>query len=176
MSEQNPPALLANVKRGERITADDQNEMRTTINRLSRGLALPKQVSRRAQNGAASDRPFIMSVYASKSDYVLCYRVDQSVNPDIDKPLFVAKPYLLRNSINSRDGLTFSYTDTDERTATDDDSGDTEDQVVVPAYVEGDLIVVARMNTGVYKDDEQEDPVLWQDMNVDARAWAEKAS
>jgi hypothetical protein len=96
--------------------------------------------------------------------------------PDDDQTIYVAKPYLLRNSIESRDGLTFSYTDTDERTATDDDSGDTEDQVVVPAYATGDLIVVTRMNTGVFRDDDREEPVLLQDLNVDARAWAKKAT
>lgn len=173
MSETNPPALLANVKRGERITADSQNAVRTAINRLARGVSAPRQVSRKrlSGGGGTSPVPVVMSVLSNYSDYLTCYAVDQNGITLTDEVHFVAKPYMLRNSMTSRNDITFEYTNIDARTAEKESA--TEDQAVVPSYITGDIIVVQRMFTTVLQGST---PISWQDLNVDARAWARLAS
>jgi hypothetical protein len=89
-----------------------------------------------------------------------------------------AKPYLLRTSPfdgGSWNGVSYSYASVSARTATL--GGDSEDQVIVPAYVPGDLLYVARLGAGGSSvTDDAGAPVDWIDLNLDARAWAKAAA
>lgn len=78
-----------------------------------------------------------------------------------DSSFTVYKPYKLRSStVSGPGGVTFVSTGTQSRQASD--GTDTEDQVVIPAYVAGDPIYFQFVeSSGVYLD-----------MNPDARAWA----
>lgn len=84
----------------------------------------------------------------------------------------IAKPWLLRQSLASRDGVSFTYTTSQEKTATD--SPTVETWVVTPSYVVGDIIYATRVANRMGVDDSGGDEILWLDVNVDARAWAQK--
>jgi hypothetical protein len=94
-----------------------------------------------------------------------------------DEDILVALPWMLRWTPfdgETRDGITYEYTSYVERTADDGDA--TEDQVIVPDYVTGDVIFAAKgIVGGTYATDENGDEVEWQDLNVDGRAWAKEA-
>jgi len=83
----------------------------------------------------------------------------------------VAKPYLLRTSITSRNGITYSYSSAFARTATQGAS--TESQVIVPSFVIGtDEIFVAQVaSTGVSVSGTE---LKLIDINADGRAWAKQ--
>jgi len=83
----------------------------------------------------------------------------------------VAKPYLLRTSITSRSGITYSYSSAVNRTATQGAS--TESQVIVPSFVAGtDEIFVAQVaSTGVLITGTE---LKLIDINADGRAWAKQ--
>ena len=104
------------------------------------------------------------SIVSEADDYIVCSRVesDGTLSTDTEN---VAKPYLLRNSITSRNGLTFTYNSFSERVA-----DATETQVVIPEYVAGDHIYAfkPRNGTGVTL------APIWQEESS-ARYWAKKA-
>lgn len=90
--------------------------------------------------------------------------------------VLIAKPYLLRRTPfhgKTRDGITYSYAAAQSRTATL--GADSENQVVVPNYVAGDVIyaadVASKGGAGVAVDGRT---VRLLDMNVDGRAWAKE--
>lgn len=81
----------------------------------------------------------------------------------------ICKPYLLRTSITSRGGQTFTYSNGFTRVATQGAS--TENQIIVPSYVAGDEIYTGTVDsTGILDVDGNE--ILDVDLNGSARAWA----
>ena len=71
----------------------------------------------------------------------------------------------------NRNGISYAYTSNTARTATDTDEHE-EDQVIVPGYVEGDVIVAMKNITGHELVLTQTgEAVEWLDINVDGRAW-----
>jgi len=105
--------------------------------------------------------------YKSMSgDYLVCRTWDGTTEGDTD--VKVAKPYLLRES-TTRTGYTYNYTGDQARTSTKTSDGSTEDQVIVPAYVEDDEIWATKADTGVTVGGVD---VTYIDLNLDARAWA----
>lgn len=89
---------------------------------------------------------------------------------DIAHTVEIAKPYLLQRTPfdgETRDGVTYTYTDGETRSATDGVT--TEDQVIVPAYVINDIIVAARLTAENLKNQLYAE---WLDINADGRAWA----
>ena len=100
---------------------------------------------------------------------------DVSTEPTV----FIAKPYLLRRTPFdglTRNDITYAYDSDTQRVATDADD-DTETQQVVPSYVAGDVVFAVRDfsgGTGAWTAPTNADPVevVWQDLNVDGRAWA----
>lgn len=94
--------------------------------------------------------------------------------------LWVAKPYSLQKTAWDGSQITLNGTsvalsyDADGsggRTVINlDNTDETEYQVVVPDYVTGEWITIWRTETGLV--DDQDEPVLWQDLNTAARAWA----
>jgi hypothetical protein len=107
-------------------------------------------------------------------DFINCYSfVGDSVTTDLIK---IAKPYQLRRTPfdgETYNSIDYTYTSDIQRSATQ--SPDTETQVVVPAYVVGDLIfAVLYPLGGTGAKDNSSDPVWWQDLNIDGRAWAKE--
>ena len=73
----------------------------------------------------------------------------------------VEKPPALKTSAGGADGVSYSPTGAQSRTASKNDF--TEDQITVPPYHVGDLVYIMQVNTGGCID-----------LNVDARSWAAK--
>ena len=64
--------------------------------------------------------------------------------------------------------------DDDDETKTEDDD-DEQIQVITGAYEVGDLIYAMTGltgGTGVFTEDDDENQVIWLDLNIDARYWA----
>jgi len=106
-------------------------------------------------------------------NYLVCnpYAVDGTVITS--QSINIARPYELQTSLAAWNGLTFSYTDNQSRSATD--GTNTEPQVIVPAYVVGDQIMAECMphgGTGVT--DSSGKKVNWMDSNRGGRAWAKQ--
>lgn len=112
----------------------------------------------------------ISALGISSADALGCnpYKADGTVDSSIS--VTIAKPYLVQD-IAAWNGLTFTYSNTQTRVATRTSDHQTENQVVVPAYVAGDDIWAVRsvLDTGVPNTD-------WMDLNLDARQWAKSAS
>ena len=127
-------------------------------------------------------RRFVVSDASDWPDTIECREIDGTVGT-----LHVARPYLLRRSpfdTLERNGIAYDYLSNTERIARkQDDEGNetTETQIIIPRYVQGDVIYAVKgvangtesyvvdMATG----DRVE--VSWIDLNVDGRFWARKA-
>lgn len=155
-------SLLRMVEAGETITADDTNKAREAVNALIRSVAAPSQIF------LGPSRGLIQMIIAdvSEDDYLICNTWDGTTQGTI--PIVVAKPYLLRN-LAAWNGMTYTYSDSQTREA--DDGADTEDQVVVPAYVVDDIIYCQATNFTNIGDGVTTDMKL-VDCNLDGRAWA----
>lgn len=82
----------------------------------------------------------------------------------------IAKPYLLRTSNTSRNGITYTYSNGYTRLA-DAGGGNTENQTIVPSYFAGDeILAIAADSTGVFDVDGGE--FIYMDTNTEGRAWA----
>lgn len=114
---------------------------------------------------------------SSDGDYIVCRAFD-GTETGVD--VAVAKPYLLRPSMTTRGVFTYTYTSDVERQSTDTGDSSTEDQIVTPSYLTDEVIYAARVRrgTGVVTDgvvgeQANAEPILWLDLNVDGRMWAE---
>jgi len=174
-------AQLEEWQSGEVIAASKLNQPVRHINRNLPHAGPPRQVVGAAvAGGRMTVRRF--QVRQVKGDYLVCRTLDVSNNAG-DDDIKVAKPYLLRRTPfdgETRNGISYTYSSDTEREA--DDGDDTEDQVVVPSYVEhgddetGDEIYAIRAPTGgTGVVDSENNAVSWLDLNVDGRAWAQKA-
>lgn len=110
---------------------------------------------------------------------------------DLDLPItWVARPWFLRggntwsptarNNVK-RQGITYSaFTANDQKRVAVKTGTPTisEDQTIVPLYVAKDIIVAAKVNTGVVvpgtEEDDEPVPVLWLDLNTTGRMWAKQ--
>lgn len=159
------PVTLEKWRKGDALEADKLDQPR-------RYLAEQEAIA----NSGEQIRPLISDINALPliiqrfvvssvaGDYVVCTRDDASGTVN------VAKPYQLRNSITSRNGVTYTYTTTQERDGTDGSNDET--QVVTPSYVAGDVIFAVGPVVGGTS---VTDALKWVDMNVDGRAWAVKS-
>jgi len=125
--------------------------------------------------GAGAAQTQMFKVVSVEVDYIVCHAWDGETEGQ--EAVLVALPYLLRMTPfdgQTRDGITYDYDSEITRTATKD--ADTEDQVIVPSYIAGDVIFAA---TGIIGGTDATGPnseVLdRQDLNVDGRAWAKVA-
>lgn len=154
--------------RGEELVRERMNEPVRALNTLLSGIAPPRQIEETSSRSTRSAR---FQIVSNAGDYLVCNRMvadDVVATTDVQ----VAKPYLLRNSLESRAGITYTYTGTDARTA--DDGATTESQVVVPAWEVGDEIIADAGiigGTGVLVDDVA---LLWL-AREHGRAWAKVA-
>lgn len=140
-------------------------------NRLVRSVS---QLVTQQLRFSASHRAGAVAVFrfqAMQDDYLECITYDSWADAEGSITIKVAKPPLLRRSVTSHGGVSFSYSSAIARTA---DS--TEDQVIVPAYDVDDLIVAARVQRGTGLILSGPERVEWLDLNVDARGWAADTS
>ncbi len=158
------PVKVDPWRRGDKLEARHLDQPRRAIDQIRDSIQTPPAA--RVYQGSLEIRCKIVS---NSGDYLECRRIDSS-GAEAASTIKVAKPYLLRNSLDQRGATTYVYTGTDARTAT---NGTSEDQVIVPSYLTGDEITAKPApsgGTGV------PDAPLWADANDDARAWAKKAS
>lgn len=119
-------------------------------------------------------------VVSVEEDYLICHTWDGRVEGLVD--VKVALPPLLRRTPfdgQSRDGFSYVYAsgDNTRRTSTNDTDSTTEEQVITPSYVAGDVIVAMKRiegTTGVFEGANDTLPLEWVDMNVDGRCFMEE--
>ena len=152
------------VRRGDPIRAKDNRDLSTALRTVQE---LDWAVK------TAKPRPWaemmLHSVVTIQDDYLECVRLWRGVTLG-SQTVFVAKPDRLRNEA-SRDGVSYIYANTQERTASK--AGETDEtQIVTPNYLVGDLIrvTISRGDTGIAQVDQQRGRPI--DANVDGRAWA----
>ncbi len=160
--------LLTPWTAGEPLDHRKLNQSVKALQALTKGVRPPSQIVPKAGEAAVvSIQQFKIESIAG--DYLVC-------NPwngieATASQFLIAKPPELRRSRVSWNGLTFTYVDDQSRVA--DDGSETEDQVVVPLYVVGDVIYGLKGitgGTGVELEDGS--AVDWLDQNVAGRAWA----
>lgn len=185
------PSTLKVFRKGERPTAAKLNAPIKAINRMIRGINPPRQnTDGLASVSTPEVKQFRIAVLDTSGDTLTCESYDGTVVKERGARTTIALPHLFRKSPfddKTRDGITFTYSDTviHERSATD--GTDTETQVVTPSYEVGDVIFAIKNiknSTGltITKDvtrpdgslEKQEVDVEWLDLNVDGRTWAEK--
>jgi len=126
-------------------------------------------------------------------DYLLCEEYDGAtpIFSPINSYIYVAKPPLLRASLESHVGVAFSATNSRGTARIATQGEESESQVVVPEYRQLDTIFAIRninRSTGVSVDGNASvtddygvgirgmtRQVGWLDLNLDARAWAKAA-
>jgi len=177
-------------KKGDTITADRLDKMTALTNSTRDAVGQMANSSLRSPNSV----PFPVTVVTVFDDYLTCRPLNIE---GADNDIYVAKPWDLRKTpfdtetMPNQDGtlMSFAYstTSTQARTVTDTTDDSTEDQVIVPAYVEkqtiseivylGSQITVQRVAfgpgvsfTGSGNFDVE---VEFEDMNRAGRAWAE---
>lgn len=177
----NHPNYFRPVSRRDPILASEHNQILEAFNFQFSGVDRPRQLPNRADSAADGDFVDRFQIETIAGDYLVCVRLSgldiATVTIDgveVEDRVNVARPYLLRTSLESHNSVTFVYTDDTTRTASASGEDD-ETQVIVPAYVEEDEILAMRIpdGTGVITDDDRS--VEWVDLNFDARAWAKQA-
>lgn len=171
MSFDRPTRKIRPIQKGQRITARKLAEPVEAINRFTSGIAPIAQLA------GSSSKPLSITIArfvitSISGDYLVCREFDGTAQGTAD--VYISKPYLLRSSMASRAGVTFTYTDSQARSATDGST--TEDQSVTPSYVAGDEIYAVRglvRGSGAFSDPDETRAIEWMDLNLDARAWAQ---
>lgn len=158
------PTRIPRFSRGNRLKASELNTISKTLN-ADRGAAPSSQV-KSAARGAGRCRRF--EITEISGDYLTC--TPKGTGNESGETTLIARPYLLRRSLTTWNGIAYTYANDQERTATL--SPDSEVQKVIPTYVVGDEIFAMRAigGTGVMDDEDVE--IFWIDLNLDARAWA----
>ena len=118
----------------------------------------------------------MLVVTGESGDYLLARELDTGTEGT--RIFTVAKPYLLRMAPfdgETRNGITYAYTDVNTRTATNEDD-ESITEVITPSYQADDIIYAMTGitgGTGVYDEDDIE--VEWVEVSgaSGARMWAE---
>jgi len=157
-------------RRGEPVSARKLDKLSEAVRRGRPSPFTPLQVP-----GHSVGSPIMQARLVSVEDDTLQVVTWDGTSEGADE-ITVAKPFLLRRTPfdgETWNGVNYTYTSATARTG--DDGTNTEDQVVVPPYVADDLIYIVRVLGGTDTVDGADAPVLWLDLNVDARAWAKQA-
>ena len=127
-------APAAKFRRGQPATAEALNGALAPLNALLQGTAPGSTAARGTAIGLRVAR---FQIASNAGDYLTAYRVlaDDTLATEVT---YLAKPPQLRNSVAALGSATYTYSATDTRTATV--GGDTESQVVVPAWTIGEEI------------------------------------
>lgn len=155
---------------GEPLDHRKLNQVVDQVNALVKGARPPQQVF-----PSPGDIPPVvmqrLQIVSIAGDYLICNPF-KGASADTTSQIQVAKPFELRRSVVAWNGLTFTYTDDQNRTAVNA-SSEEEDQVIVPLYVAGDIILAANNivgGAGVAMPNGMD--LGWIDLNLAARAWA----
>lgn len=145
-------ARIRSIAKGDVITANPF--LNSIVNQLNRGLedfVPPTQVEPTLQAGQESEQPFmICTVVEEKLNDLLVFTPGLAL-------VYVTKPPALQGWIATR-------------TVSD------EDQIIIRPYATGLRIFAFRdIDGGTVVSGSQGRANEWQDLNVDARAWAESA-
>lgn len=136
--------------------------------------------STQPQRSAVMTRVLFAQVVSAQDDYVTCYAYNP-VAAATYGTVYIAKPWYLRKTPINGQTLTFlpsttiefTYTSATRRYAENTSSGDAEYQVLTPPYIVGEILRVTGPNpTGVL--DGSGNPILYEDMNVSGRTWAQE--
>lgn len=142
-----------------------------TLTRLGRTFRLGMRRERlRATPLSAGSAVRELLVVRDESDSIICTTADlpEEGNPEASDEIEVAKPWILRRAPFdelSRDGRSYVYNGLSDRDATIGDV--TEREIIWPRYLRGDTVYVTKIPPLF------DGTVIWLDLNVDARAWAE---
>lgn len=162
--------ILEKWKPGEPLDHKKLNQVIDLVAAMVRGCKAPQQIYP-DQSTTAAVQVQQFKIVSIAGDYVVCNPYN-GLQANTDSSILVAKPPELRTSRASWNGITYAYSGNQTRVATS--GSDTENQVVVPSYVVGDVIFGIKNiigGTGVKLND---DPIDWLDQNVAGRAWAKE--
>lgn len=156
------------VKPGDRtIPARLINGIGDAVNKITNTINAPSQ-----KRTSPKTQPFVrFEVVSHDGDFILA----KKFNPDGTKEATdttIAKPQLLQRTPFDGvtwSGITYTYSSDTEREA--DNTSDTEDQVISPAYLAGHEIFAFKPANGTGVLDDLGDPVIWQEQES-ARAWS----
>jgi hypothetical protein len=164
------PWIISLVRRGQGIFASHYNQLVSAINRANTGFNAPLNLSA-AAGQTASLRLFQIQVIGI--DSLSCIQVDgEAVETNVE----VAKPFMLRGTLEEHGDVTFTFVSETERTAAATGEAD-ETQVIVPAYEVDDFIIgIRKITGGTELLDSEGNAIQWIDLNIDARAWAKQAA
>jgi hypothetical protein len=166
MAIQNKGLTLREWAPGEPLDHRKLNEVVRALRSLLQGARPPTQVNPVAGVSIPVFQQF--TIASIGEDVLICNPFDGTASDETSE-IIIAKPPELRASREEWNDITYTYTNSQTRTA--DDGSETEDQVIVPEYVVGDVIYAVKNivgGTGVVVTD----PVEWLDLNVAGRAWA----
>lgn len=192
MSDKLNRTNLRNWKKGDLLEAKKLQEPVDTLKKLSAPSGPNQEISK-----GSLFQTQLFRVVRLETDVIIC-NATNGITYNEDEEIKVSLPYLLRKTpFDSdqavppplRDGrfkYTWTFTDPDtgllrydKRTSIDTENDDDEEiQVIVGKYDEGDLITACKGvygGNGVFADEEKTIPIIWQDMNLDGRFWAESA-
>ena len=179
---------LDNWKPGDKGTAEHLDQPVKVLQQMG-GITPPNQDF--VSGGSFETRMF--KVVRLEQDVIICVPTDDVTDGEDETP--IAMPYLMRKTPWDSEGAnppplrkdrlkyTFTFTDADtelprfdKRTSIDtEDDDDEQIQVITGAYEVGDLIYAMTGltgGTGVFTEDDDENQVIWLDLNIDARYWA----
>jgi hypothetical protein len=89
--------------------------------------------------------------------------------------VYVAKPYMLRRSGfhgETVNGVSYEFTNVNQRTASVPDEEDDESQIITPDYIAGEIIFAVKYRVQLVLDDDTEGFCDWEDINAAGRCWA----
>lgn len=116
----------------------------------------------------SQNSPIAQFVVKSVSgDFLVCRPLSGTSSGSSD--VYVARPYLLRRTIwsgQTRNGVTYTFTDDQTRSATTGGTAITEK--VTPSYQANDVIYGAASPAGGIGST----GIMWLDINADGRSWA----
>ena len=174
----NQPFSALDRTRGSIPSAAQHNQLVAAVERMQVAIRPPVQVfpnGGQAQGSVLSEQQFkLVEIFG---DYITANPWN-GVEANTDQTVFIAKPYLIRNSITSRNGKTYSTFSNASGLQQRSNDTDSETQVVIPTYVTDDIIYA---RTGIiggtsvsYSVNGVDYPVVWLDCN-DSRAWSKKS-
>jgi len=144
--------ILPRFVAGQNVTAmrAPLNRIVDRVNKLSENPAGPAG----ADPGFLAHTTLLLEIQTLNAANLTCIIPDPAPDPTAD--LYVVE---LPQTFNetSRGGVTYVYTDINNRTA-----DGTEVQQLTPSYIVGDLVVATSVLDGQF----------WIDMNIDGRQWA----
>ena len=187
-NDQGPNIDKINIKKlldwkiGDKLTAEHLQQVVTVLKALG-GMGPTSQILP-PQDTSHFVRMF--KVKALDKDVIICFEWNGLEKGEDE--VKVALPFLLRKTPfdeatredpELRAGISYVYSEFNLRVATKagegEDDDETEDQIIVDSYEEDDIIFAMKGvfgNTSVYHDEEEEEPIIWVDMNLDGRYWA----